>query len=393
VSAKGIAADPSKIETVRQWPRPQNLTELRSYIGLCSYYRKYVPGFATIAQALHMLTNKGQRFTWGEEQETAFQTLKTRLTTAPILAPPNDEGEYVLDTDGSSADLGAVLLQRKKEELHVIAYASRCLSRAERNYNTTRRELLAVVIGLKQFRPFLLGRHFLLRVDHSSLTYLQRTPEVMGQAARWLEFIEEFNFTIQHRSGVSLGNCDALSRRPCDMEEKGEPDHPCCRRTRQTERRVADRDAESREEHRVADREAMFSGRKTDEFQDINTDAIIEAQQSDSHLRPVLEAVMKAGPRPPWTEVQSSPEDTRALWAQYKSLEMIDGILYRKFYQHNGTVERLQIVMPAKLRKPFLCQIHESKFNTGTAHMGIRKTQDHVSQRAYWPNWRFDDEQ
>jgi hypothetical protein len=160
---------------------------------------------------------------------------------------------------------------------------------------------------------------------------------------------------------------------------------------------VVRREAESREERREAareaDGEAMFSGRKTDEFQDINTDAIIEAQQSDSHLRPVLEAVMKAGPRPPWTEVQSSPEDTRALWAQYKSLEMIDGILYRKFYQHNGTVERLQIVMPAKLRKPFLCQLHESKFNTGTAHMGIKKTQAHVSQRAYWPNWRFDVEQ
>jgi hypothetical protein len=265
VSAKGIAADPSKIETVRQWPRPQNLTELRSFIGLCSYYRKYVPGFATIAQPLHMLTNKGQRFIWGEEQETAFQTLKTRLTTAPILAPPNDEGEYVLDTDGSSTGLGAVLQQRKGEELHVIAYASRCLSRAERNYNTTRRELLAVVFGLKQFRPFLLGRHFLLRVDHSSLTYLRRTPEVMGQAARWLEFIEEFNFTIQHRSGVSHGNCDALSRRPCSMEEKGESDHPCCRRTRQAEHREADREAEDREQtvrptvrpkDREADREA-----------------------------------------------------------------------------------------------------------------------------------------
>jgi hypothetical protein len=307
-----------------------------------------------------MLTNKGQRFTWGEEQEAAFQTLKTRLTTAPILAPPNDEGEYVLDTDGSSTGLGAVLQLRKGEELHVIAYASRCLSRAERNYNTTRRELLAVVFGLKQFWPFLLGRHFLLRVDHSSLTYLRRTPEVMGQAARWLEFIEEFNFTIQHRSGVSHGNCDAFSRRPCSMEEKGEPDHPCCRRTRQAERREAAR-------------EAIFSGRKTDEFQDINADAIIEAQQSDSHLRPVLEAVMKAGPRPPWTEVQSLPENTRALWAQYKSLEMIDGILYRKFYQHNGTVESLQIVMPAKLRKPFLCQLHESKFNTGTLIWELRK--------------------
>jgi hypothetical protein len=121
-----------------------------------------------------------------------------------MLAAPQDEGKYVLDTDASLVSLGAVLHEQQGSELRVIAYASRFLSRAEQNYSTTRRELLAVVYGFKQFRQFLLGRHFLLRVDHSALTYLRKTPEPIGQAARWLNYIEEYNFDILHRSGQSL---------------------------------------------------------------------------------------------------------------------------------------------------------------------------------------------
>lgn len=111
-----------------------------------------------------------------------------------------------------------MLQQEQEGQLRVISYGSRTLSQAERNYCTTRRELLAVVYGLKQYRQFLLGREFLLRVDHSALTFLRRTPDIIGQSARWLDLIEEFDFDIIHRSGVAHGNCDALSRRPCEKQ-------------------------------------------------------------------------------------------------------------------------------------------------------------------------------
>jgi len=137
-----------------------------------------------------MLTNKDQSFIWKEEQETAFQSLKTALTTAPTLASPIDDGEYILDIDASLFGLGAILHKRQGEQINVIPYASRCLSRAEQNYSTTRRELLAVTFGLKQFCQFLLGRSFLLRVVQSAITYLRKTPEIIGHAARWLELIE-----------------------------------------------------------------------------------------------------------------------------------------------------------------------------------------------------------
>src|SRR5260221_14351271 len=128
---------------------------------------------------------------------------------------PADEGEYRLDTDASNFAIGAVLSQVQDGEEKVIAYASRMLNTAERNYCVTRRELLAVVHFTKQFRPYLLGNEFLLRTDHSALRWLKLTPEPIGQQARWLEKLEEFNFRIEHRPGRKHCNADALSRRPC----------------------------------------------------------------------------------------------------------------------------------------------------------------------------------
>jgi predicted aspartyl protease len=151
VSAQGIAADPEKVKTVASWPLPRNLQEVRSFVGLASYYRRFIAGFADIARPLHILIEKGRAFVWESAQEEAFQTLKDKLTSAPILASPQDLGQYILDTDASSSGLGAVLQQRQNGEIRMISYASRTLSRAERNYSTTRRELLAVIFGFKQF--------------------------------------------------------------------------------------------------------------------------------------------------------------------------------------------------------------------------------------------------
>jgi hypothetical protein len=147
ISAQGIATDPDKIKVVENWPRPRNLQEVRSFLGLASYYRRYVARFADQAKALHLLTNKGQPFIWGDAQEQAFRSLKRCLISAPILASPVDDADYVLDTDASLTGLGAVLHQRQGEHLKVIGYGSRVLSKAERNYSTTRRELLAVIFG------------------------------------------------------------------------------------------------------------------------------------------------------------------------------------------------------------------------------------------------------
>jgi len=142
LSEDGIEVQAEKVETVCNWPTPQRLTALRSFLGLFSYYRRFIPGLADIAAPLHVLQQKNVRFEWTQEQEDAFNELKTRLTTAPVLGVPRNEGVFYLDTNASEVGLGAILSQEQDGCGVVIAYASRALSRPERNYDLTRRELL-----------------------------------------------------------------------------------------------------------------------------------------------------------------------------------------------------------------------------------------------------------
>ena len=146
--------------------------------------------------------------------------LKEVLTSAPVLGVPRDEGVFTVDSDASAVGIGAVLSQQQDGREVVIAYASRTLSRAERNYDVTRKELLAVVFALKTFKQYVFGRRFVIRTDHLALLWLRKTPEPMGQQARWLSFIELFDFEIQHRSGARHGNADGHSRRPVEEEKK-----------------------------------------------------------------------------------------------------------------------------------------------------------------------------
>ena len=225
ISANGIEPDPDKVQAVADWPRPQNLTEVRSFVALASYYRRHIQWFAEIARPLHELTKKNARFGWGQRQEDAFLSLKRSLVNAPVLAMPIDGGGYVLDTDANQFSKGCVLQQMQNGVLKVIGYASKAFSKAEIRYYVTRRELSAGIYGLKYYRHFLLGYPFILRTDHSALTHLMRTPNPVAQSARYLDTLAEYQFALQYRSGLSHKNADAMSRQPCDRE----PDKPLCK--------------------------------------------------------------------------------------------------------------------------------------------------------------------
>ncbi|KAG1925231.1 thy-1 membrane glycoprotein [Pimephales promelas] len=215
VSEHGVATDPNKVSKVQAWPTPTSVQEVRRFIGLASYYRRFVKDFASIAEPLHNLTKKNAHFQWHAEHQAAFDTLKHHLTTAPVLGYPLDHGEMILDTDASDTGTGAVLSQMQGGTERVLAYGSRKLTKAEQNYCTTRRELLAIVDFTSHFRQYLLGRPFQVRTDHSSLRWLTRMKEPEGQLARWLEKLVEYEFEIVHRPGRFHTNADSLSRRPC----------------------------------------------------------------------------------------------------------------------------------------------------------------------------------
>ena len=223
VSGDGIATDPEKIKAVMEWPVPNSVKEVRSFLGLSGYYRRFVKGYAGIAAPLHALTRRDQAFVWTEEAQNAFEALKEALTSPPVLAMPNDTGNFILDTDASEHTIGAVLSQVQDGVERVIAYASRKLDKREINYCVTRKELLSIVHSLKYFKQYLMGRQFKIRTDHAPLTWLRRTPYPVGQQARWLEIMEEYDFQVEHRPGCKHGNADAVSRRPCRVKAC------CCR--------------------------------------------------------------------------------------------------------------------------------------------------------------------
>ena len=167
VTEEGVATDPGKIDDITNWPVPANVTELRSFLGLCGYYRRYIQNFSAIAKCLHKMTEKGREFLWTDDCQKAFDELKKKLTTAPILSHPDFSKRFILDTDASKDAIGAVLSQEVNGVEKVIAFGSRTLTKSERKYCVTRKELLAVVHFVKHFRHFLYGRPFIVRTDHS----------------------------------------------------------------------------------------------------------------------------------------------------------------------------------------------------------------------------------
>lgn len=219
LSKSGIQPDPSKTDKVNNFPRPTNLTTLRSFLGLASYYRRFVPHFATVAAPLHCLTKKDTPFDWNDECETAFCELKLLLTEAPVLVYPRfgQGSSFLLETDASGVGLGAILSQQQEDgKYHPVAYASRSLLPSERNYAISELETLAIVWAVKYFRTYLLGHPCTVLTDHASCLSLLNTPKPSAKLARWAMAIQEMDLEIKHRSGRSNAGADALSRSPCD---------------------------------------------------------------------------------------------------------------------------------------------------------------------------------
>jgi hypothetical protein len=176
----------------------------RKYLGLGSYYRRFIRGFAEITRPLVELTRKGVKFKWNEAAQTAFDHLKTVLVGPEVMAFPNETGEFILDTDACDVGIGAVLSQVQDGKERVIAYGSRALNRAEKNYCVTDKELLAIRHFVEYYRQYLLGNKFLVRTDHQALVWLFRLKEPKGRVARWLEILSSYSFSVSIAQARSI---------------------------------------------------------------------------------------------------------------------------------------------------------------------------------------------
>lgn len=215
VTGNGVRPDPNNVAKVLQWPVPTNVTEIKQFLGLCSYYRKHIKGMSVAAKPLFDLTRKDSKLVWTEGCQCAFDALKKALTGTQVMALPRNDGRnFILDVDACNYGIGGVLSQIQDGEERVIAYASRSLNRAETNYCVTDKELLAIKYFVEYFRHYLLGRHFTVRSDHRALKFLFSMKSPSGRIARWIEILSGYDFEVQYRQGSKHANADSLSRCP-----------------------------------------------------------------------------------------------------------------------------------------------------------------------------------
>ncbi|KAK1644093.1 hypothetical protein QYE76_061898 [Lolium multiflorum] len=214
ITKEGIAVNPSKVQSVLEWKSPKNAKEIRGFLGMAGYYRRFIEGFSKIAGPMTKLLKKNTPFVWTDECEASFQTLKDKLTTAPVLAVPEPGKDYTVYCDASKNGLGCVLMQDRK----VIAYGSRQLKPHEHNYPVHDLELAAVVYALKSWRQFLYGSKCELYTDHKSLKYFFTQKELNMRQKRWLELIKDYDLKINYTPGKANVVADALSRKSTENQ-------------------------------------------------------------------------------------------------------------------------------------------------------------------------------
>ena len=378
VSGDGVKTDSTKTSAVADWPVPENEKELRSFLGLCTYYRRFVKDFATIAAPLHALTKQGHKFVWTPQCQAAFDDLKQALILTPVLRYPDPNKTFILDTDASSCGIGSVLSQVHDGVEHVVAYYSRSLTSPERNYCTTRRELLAIVDSVRHFHSYLYGTDFTVRTDHSALQWLSSLRDPEGQLARWLARLGQYQYQIVHRSGSRHANADALSRRPCDPE---------CRHCGRREVAHTDRAC------RVTTVSPGLGPMTPDHGPEVQATVtafrsrLAEAQRSDPELAPLLKCMDTNPDRPPWEQVRPSSPETKRYWAQWELLKLQNGILQRRWETPSGSKSMWLDIIPRSMRRSLLAEMHGS---IASGHFGVKKTLQRLRKRAYWLEMRRD---
>lgn len=408
VSAEGIRTDPEKISRVRDWVRPTNRKEVLQFLGFAGYYRRYVGGYSSIAAPLYRLTTGDPRkkirgrktslgpelpFLWTTECEEAFQSLKQKLTTAPVLGYPDYSLPFVLQTDASGQGLGAVLVQVQDGAERVIAYASRGLSPAESRYPAHKLEFLALKWAVTdKFYDHLYGRPFSVQTDNNPLKYVMSSAKLDATGQRWVSRLSTFHFDIQYRRGQCNANADALSR--MSNQEVTQVLQTCPQRvginvrvhgeTQPTLEPGGPPDENTAAEN--PDSQDLGPGMSSEPYREVGTESlpamtkqeIRVGQKEDSVIGPVLH-YKSLNRKPSRSERVSGGGQVCLLLKEWRRLMVRDGIMYRHIQDgQRGVVE--QLVLPEKLHTAVKTALHDD-----SGHLGFERTLQMIRERFYWP--------
>lgn len=388
ISAEGMAPDDEKVKAVTSWPKPTTDTELRGFLGLSSYYRRFIPNFAKISDPLHsLLKGKGRAKkgkhrkrhnplgigAWDESCDAAFSELKQKLTTAPILGHPDFNKPYILEIDASFNGLGAVLSQEQENGKVVLCYASRALRENERNmknYSSMKLELLALKWAITdKFRDLLVGSEFVVYTDNNPLSYLNSTAKLGATEMRWVAELSQFNYTIKYRSGRSNVNADALSRKTIHTEETARLEqmefHPST--LVPTELKTAEVN-EHTAIQQMRNPPIIASSLPTTPLSEM-----VKLQRSDPTLKTV-KLYMRGERIPTKRQLARETREVRKVVSNLDKLTEENNVLYKK--NQSGK----QILLPASLKVKVLKTAHDDM-----GHQSFERTFEIIRKKCFWP--------
>ncbi len=334
VSMDGIRPNPKKVSAIEKILPPIDLTGLRRFLGLTTFYRKFIPEYSKKAEPLNNLLRKANVYKWDGKCQEAFALLKKCLMEAPVLKYPDYSKPFTIHTDASKIGLGAILCQTDEmNKEHVIAYASRTINKHERNYSITELECLAVVWAIQYFKVYIYGRKFLVYTDHKALKWLLDLPEPSGRLARWVIKLQEHDMEIKYRVGKENSDADALSR----MDESG---------------RI----------HLLTlseDRE------------------IVKLQRMDEYLAPIRNYLSDG-------RLPEEEKEARRIITEASGFELVNDILYRSI--PTGRMKRnKEVKLRLAIPKAYIKQIlHQNHNNVLAGHLGIKKTYERIRNEYYW---------
>lgn len=370
ITPEGLRVNPAKVAAMVDFPTPTSLQSLRQFLGLASYYRKFIAGFAAIAHPLHALTRKGVEFHWSADCESAFSTLKDRLSTAPILVYPDFSCPFVLETDSSIQGLGAILSQSCDKFLHPVAYASRALSQSERKYGVTDLETLAIVWACTHFHAYLYGHCVTIFTDHLASKSVLEVPSTHGKHACWWIKIHKSGIqkvSIVYRSGKTNVKADSLSRNPVPSHVGEEVD---------TELQVA----MAVTEPTVSTVVTGDSSTITDLLQATSPPLPVagedfgESQRKDPELLAIIAFLERK-------ESPSNQKAAKRIAAAAKNMVMLDGMLQYVDPSHPPEGVRNRVVVPKQLQEAIMTNSHGGLMS---GHFSAKRLYNALLRTWWW---------
>ena len=429
LSPQGIQPNPDKVKAIISFPTPSKLKQLRSFLGMIGYYRKFIRNFGVIAKVLYDLTKKDVPYVWSDECEKAFQELKGKMLSYDVLVFPNFKKPFLLATDASISGLGACLSQEVNGVYRPVGFAGRGLTSAERNYTTTEQECLAVIWAIQHFRVYLEGQHFELHTDHNALRYILTSKDPRGRIARWVTFLQQFDYSVKHVKGKENVVPDALSRRDYDFTRTQEdeaidryPDLGVISLHNNLEKsNIAVKptkvsfssliDTVEYDSHSpvssLANQGAHFGDKDTPVWGAIKTKAPSKINARREKLRPTLtqkaaehfeeidlsrENIRREQMRDPECKLiikyltlgtlPDSDTDARSILLRQEDYIIIDGLLYHIFTPTGSKPSaQAQLVIPQNLKVHFLRLYHDNDLG---AHVGNNKMLSIMRLKYYW---------